>query len=159
MSAEDEPLEQSLHWGLSSSFAAKLRLEKQFDVYDKSDIQRLQSMGFSSPNSIGLVNWRDIAQRNSYKYFLTGSAAQDTEQINVKYSIHRTENMEIVWQSELTVSLGSELIDSIGASLEEALQKQFTENRSTAKSLPLSTYVTHRYEALLEYGKAQFELE
>jgi tetratricopeptide (TPR) repeat protein/TolB-like protein len=159
VSAENEPLKQSLHWGLSSSFAAKLRLEKQFDVYHKSDIQRLQSMGFSSPNSIGLANWRDIAQRNSYKYFLTGSAAQDTEQIKVKYSIHRTENMEPVWQSELTAPLSSELIDSIGASLEEALQKQFAENRSTTKPLPLSTYVTDRYEAFLEHGKAQFELE
>jgi len=137
VSAENEQLKRSLHWGLSSSFAAKLRLEKQFDVYHKSDIQRLQSMGFSSPNSIGLANWREIAQRNSYKYFLTGSAVQDTEQIKVKYSIHRTEDMEIVWQSEVMASLSAELIDSIGASLEEALQKQFAENRSTAKPLPL----------------------
>ena len=38
VSAENEPLKQSLHWGLSSSFAAKLCLEKQFDVYHKSDI-------------------------------------------------------------------------------------------------------------------------
>jgi len=159
VSAENEQLKRSLHWGLSSSFAAKLRLEKQFDVYHKSDIQRLQSMGFSSPNSIGLANWREIAQRNSYKYFLTGSAVQNTEQIKVKYSIHRTEDMEIVWQSEVMASLSAELIDSIGASLEEALQKQFAENRSTAKPLPLSTYVTDRYEAFLEYGTAQFELD